>query len=345
MFRFSKLLNALVNPTDADAQRAAESELGAVRQGGQMGGVVLPADAVASIEYQRIGARVLSSSTGAGVIETEHRGEDFVESLLAENFALQRARTYSGLNGTVHIPAEDDLASASWRAETQASEEQNPTIRQIVLTPKRLFVSTDVSRALLAMGNPDVEDLIKRLLSRVISRAIDKAIFYGTGSNNQPTGIASMSDGNTDIALTTVNSKRGDKVWEALGEAEFNLADNNTEEDAIEAIISPLLWYTMRFKSYDGNSSDTTPDSKMAILPNRDSLLLEQYPQRKSGAIANGMFMGDFSQVTVGQWVQGFEVMTNPYVRDTEGVVRISISTLVDIQFSHKKAFQQVTVG
>lgn len=347
MFRFSRLLNAMVNPNDLEAQRAADYELQTVSQGNQTGGFTIPRNAVASLQQQREGARVLSTVTGSGVVQTDHRGDDFVESLLAYNFALSRARVYTGLSGKVEVPAENQIATAEWVGETEApSKETEPTFRQVPLNPKRLEVYTDVSRALLVMGNPDAEDLIKTLLTRVIARAIDHAVYYGTGQNNQPTGIANLtgSDANADIELTTANSKRGDKVWEACRQAEFNLSNGNVDEMGVEAIISPLLWYTMRFQSYDGNGNNNTADSKHAILPNRDSLLMEQYPQMKSGAISNGMFFADWTQVIIGQWTEGFEIMINPYINDTRGLVRIYVCTLADIQFAHKVAFQQVTV-
>ena len=347
MFRFSRLVNAMINPTDADAQRDAESELSAVRTGKHTGGFTIPAEAVASLQHGQVGERILSTATGAGAIETDQRGEDFIQSLLAENFVLSRARVYTGLNGTVQVPAESNIINAEWVGETQAPTEKNPTMRQITLSPKRIYVHTDVSRALLVMGNPDVEDLVKMLLTRVVARAIDHAAYYGTGQNNQPLGIANLtgSDANTDIALSTANARRGDKVWEALGEAEFNLATANVDENAVEAIIAPLLWYTMRFQSYDGTGNNDTKDSKLPILPERDSLLLEQYPQRKSGAITSGLFMADWSQVIIGQWTEGFELMVNPYILDTSGLVRLSVSTLADIRFEHLGAFQQITVN
>ena len=37
--------------------------------------------------------------------------------------------------------------------------EKDPTIGKITLTPKRLSTHVDVSRALLVLGNPDVEEL------------------------------------------------------------------------------------------------------------------------------------------------------------------------------------------
>ena len=57
------------------------------------------------------------------------------------------------------------------------------------------------------------------------------------------------------------------------------------------------------------------------------------------------MFMGDFSQIVVGQWTEGFEVEVNPYSLDRQGLIRISVNTLADIGFEHAKAFQQVSVS
>ena len=226
-FRFTKLLNAMVNRGDAQAQRDADAELSVVERGSGHGGFVIPPEAVASMEHQRIGVRVLStaSGSGAGVVPTDVRGDMFIDSLLAQNYGLQRAKIYTGLVGNVEIPTESNTITAGWVAETVAGNEVNPTIGQITLKPKRLSTHVDVSRALLTMGNPDVEDLVKYLLSRAISNALDNAIFYGTGTAPQPAGIANLTGVNTKIDVTPANAARGDKIWEACVKAEQNLAD------------------------------------------------------------------------------------------------------------------------
>ena len=251
------------------------------------------------------------------------------------------------MSGTVEIPTESNLITAGWVNETGTAAEKDPTIGKITLKPKRLSTHVDVSRALLVMGNPDVEELVKRLLSRAISNALDSAVFYGTGTSPEPTGIANLTGVNTKITVTSSNAARGDKVWEACVNAEKALSAANIDENMIEAIMSPSWWYACRFNSYDGDGNATTKDSKNAILPERDSLLLEQYRVTKSGRATsgNGMFIGDFSQVIVGQWTEGFELEVNPYSLDTQGLVRISIVTLADIGFEHAKAFQQVDVA
>ena len=144
----TKLLNAMVNPLDVQAQRDADKELQAVERGKQTGGFVIPPDAVASLDSQRVGVRVLSTSagSGAGVVQTDVMGDSFIDSLLAENYALQRAKVYSGLSGTVEIPTESNLITAGWVTETGAGAEKDPTIGKITLTPKRLSTHVDVSR-------------------------------------------------------------------------------------------------------------------------------------------------------------------------------------------------------
>ena len=348
-FSFVKLLNAMCNPLDLEAQRNADKELQAVERGKHTGGFVIPPDAVASLESQRVGVRVLSTAaaSGAGVVQTDVNSDMFVDSLLAQNYGLQRARIYTGLQGNVEIPTESNAIQAGWVDETAVAVEKDPTIGKISLKPKRLGTHVDVSRALLTMGNPDVEDLVKFLLSRAVSNALDSAIFYGSGTAPVPAGIANLSGVNTKIEVTASDAARGDKIFDACIKAEQNLAENNVDENMIEVLMSPAWWYGCRFNSYDGKTSRTAKDSKIAILPESDSPLLEQYPVTKSGRVSTGagMFMGDFSQVVVGQWTEGFEVEVNPYSLDTSGLVRISIMTLADIGFEHAKAFQQVAVA
>lgn len=344
-FSFSRLVNAIVNPNNIEAQRAADTELQMVSTGQNFGGITIPPEAVASLQQERVGTRFLSTSagSGAGVVMQDHRGEDFIDALMGRNFALERATVHTGLVGEVEIPAESNVVNGSWVGETTAPNEVDPTIRQISLKPKRLGVFTEVSRALLAMGNPDVEDLVQRLLTRAIANALDTAILYGSGQDNQPKGIANLgTDGVPNISLSAGDIKRGDKVWEACRLAERRISSNNVDESNVEALMSPSFYYTCRFNSWDGNGNDTTIDSKLAILPTPDAPLMEQYPQTKSGKAntGKGMFFGDFSQVVVGQWTEGFEILINPYIKDTQGLVRINVETLADVQFRHKAIIQ-----
>ena len=291
--------------------------------------------------------RDIDTTTGGGAVQEDHFAPHFVESLISMNYALEKATVYAGLSDKTQLPAEDTISTVGWVGETDAPTESSPTARQITLTPRRLSTFVDVSRRLLVTGLPDVEDLIWHLLTRRVARAIDQAIMFGTGASNQPTGMSALTGKNPNINLSTANSKKGSNIWEALGSAESVLAQNNIIEDSIMALMSPAFYYNCRFQAYDGSGTRTTSDSKMAIRPEMDSMLLEQYPQHKTGAIttASGMFLADFSEVVVGQFTEGFEVIVNPYVLDTQGLIRITITSLCDIQFKHGKSFQQITVS
>ena len=339
MFSFSKLLNAMSNPGDLQAQRDADKELSTVERGEMAGGFVIPAQAVRDL--------TTASGSGAGVVQEDHMPELFVESLLAMNHASSRATRYTGLSGQVEIPAEDDVPVAQWKNETTAPTQTDPTFRTIILKPKKLGTFVDFSRATLVQATPDLEDLIRFLLRRQVARSLDAALMFGTGTNDQPTGMSNLTGKLADITLTAANSVKGKNIYAALCSAEQNLADNNINESNIVALLSPKLYYSMRHQAWDSDGGTTTADSRMAILPDMDSRLLQQYEQVKTGALttAQGMFLADFSECIIGQWSDGFEIMTNIYDFDKEGIIRITISTLVDIQFKHNKAWQQIVVS
>ena len=346
MFRLSRLINAIANPNDIQSQRDADYELQNVERGDAFGGYVVPKAVATELTPARSSVRNFDTSTASGgnLVPTNIRGDDFIESLMADTFALSRATVYSGLSGKVEIPAENVIETAGWVAETGTPTESAGTIRQVTLTPKKLGVFTEVSRALLVMGIPDVEELVKRLLIRSVATALDKAILYGTGANNQPKGMnASVTGKNAATIVTETNQSKGKNLYTGFCAMESQLATANVDENAIEALISPKTYYKARFQSYLGDGDNTTLDPRYAILPTQDAPLLEQYPQAKSAQVTAGQaFLADFSQVIVGQWADGFEVGVNPYAKDTAGLVRIQIETLADVQFKHVKSFAQL---
>ena len=199
------------------------------------------------------------------------------------------------------------------------------------------------------MGNPDVEDLVKFLTVKGgVAMRLIHAIFYGSGTAPVPAGIANLSGVNAKIEVSASDAMRGDKLFEACIKSEQNLSEQNVDENTIEVLMSPAWFYGCRFKSWDGKTSLTAKDSKIAILPESDSPLARAIPSHKERQGVNRcavFFMGDFSQIVVGQWTEGFEVEVNPYSLDRQGLVRISIMTLADIAFQHSKAFQQVAVA
>ena len=184
MFSMAKWLNAQANPADRHAQREADSELQQVTRG-ENGGWVIPPQSVRDI--------TTATGSGEGVVQEDHFADYFVESLISQNYALEGATIYSGLREKTQLPAEDVISNVEWVAENAAPAESNPTMRQITLTPHRLSTFVDLSRRLLVMGLPDVEDLIWHLLTRRVAKAIDTAILFGTGLNSQPTGMASLT--------------------------------------------------------------------------------------------------------------------------------------------------------
>ena len=168
-FSFVKLLNAMVNPGDAASPEGRGRGIVGCRKRQQSRRVCYPAVSCGKFgSSKRVGVRVLSTAaaSGAGVVQTDVNGSDILRrfTCLAQNYGLQRARIYTGLQGNVEIPTESNTITAGWVDETAVAAEKDPTIGKITLKPKRLGTSCRCeSSALLTMGNPDVEDLVKFL--------------------------------------------------------------------------------------------------------------------------------------------------------------------------------------
>ena len=104
MFSMAAWLNAQAHPADKQAQRDADDELQQVTRG-ENGGYVIPQQHVRDIST--------ATGSGDGVVQEDHFHPLFVESLIAENYALEQATVYSGLKDKTQLPAEDTI-SAQW---------------------------------------------------------------------------------------------------------------------------------------------------------------------------------------------------------------------------------------
>ncbi|MGE0830477.1 MAG: phage major capsid protein, partial [Hyphomonadaceae bacterium] len=132
---------------------------------------------------------VVSSTTGAGLIPTDHRDDLMVDALRAASIVNNLGATVlSGLTGNVSIPALDTGATGAWIAENGALTPADLDINSRTLAPKHVGCITEFSRNMILQSSPDVENLARRDFAAALASGLDSAALVGGGSN-QPDGI------------------------------------------------------------------------------------------------------------------------------------------------------------
>jgi HK97 family phage major capsid protein/HK97 family phage prohead protease len=323
-FSFVRALNYLANQGDRQAREAAafEIEVGeaaAKRYERSSNGIVVPN------EVLRRDLVVGTPSAGGNLVATELLSGSFIE-LLRNRMAMMRAGVtmLTGLQGNIAIPRQTSAATAYWVGENQSPVESQQAIDQVNMTPKTVGAFVDYSRRLLLQSSIDVEGMVRSDLARVIALELDRAAIYGSGSSNQPLGLA----GTTGIGTETITNAG---TFEQLIAMETDVATANADAGSMR--------YIMNAAGRGGLKS--TPKSSSAVAAGfvYENDEVNGYPVIVSNQLqGNDVLFGDFSQFVVGMW-SGLDLTVDPYAGATAGTVRIIALQDVDYAVKQPGAF------
>ena len=337
--RYSMLnvINALCNPNDANAQRAAafEREAGeaaARKQGRVSRGFVVPYD------VQRRDLVVGTASAGGNLVGTDILGNSFIE-VLRNAMVLPGlgARMLTGLQGNVAIPKQTAAATAYWVAENAAPTEGAPTFGQVTMTPKTVAAYVDVGRTLSLQSSIDVEGLIQRDLAEQLARFIEQAAIYGTGLSNQPSGILTQVTpsvvGGTDGAAPT---------WAHIIELESDVAVANAAVGSLayltNAKVRGKLKGTSKVSGQNGfvwEAGDTPLNGYRAAVSNA---VPSNLTKGSASGVASAIIYGNWADLIIGMW-GGLELTSDPYSLSTTGATRVVALQDVDVALRNTVSF------
>lgn len=344
-FSFLRAINALANPTDRGAQRAAafEFECSAAAQdraGRESRGLMIPLDVLrASLHGQR-DLVVGTATAGGNLVETTLDGASFI-SMLRNALALQGlgARMLTDLSGNLAIPRMTGGATCYWVGENAAPTESQPAFDQVALTPKTLGAFTDIGRRLMLQSSVDVEGLVRQDLALAMALEIDRAAVNGSGSSNQPrgvlntVGIASEAGGTNGLAPT----------WDNIVNLETKVANANAAIGSLGYLtntkVRGKLKLTQKFSGTNGapvwEAGDQPLNGYQAAVSNQ---VPSNLTKGTSTGVCSAILFGNWADLLIGMW-GGLDLLVDPYTGGTAGTVRVSVLQDVDTTVRHPESF------
>ena len=235
-----------------------------------------------------------SVSTGGAFLPTPLATE-VIDHARIENVAFRAGvRTVPMATKTMRMAKVISDPVPSWRAENALIAESDPVFGDMSMDAKSLAVRFVVSRELLE-DTPNMDALLRSTMAAGFARGLDDAIFFGTGTNNQPLGLA-----NTPGLLQTSMGANGATLggYAPFLDAMFALqAANEGKVGAI--VLAPRSNRTIAgFVDAQGQPLQPPP-----LLANVPILSTNGIPVNQTQGTANNAtsaFLGDFSQVLVG---------------------------------------------
>lgn len=291
-------------------------------------GTVIPTDVLLQpLMGQRnviTGAQTASGYVNAGTnsIQTLLLTSSFIDLLRNRSFLLSVVSELSGLVGNIDIPRQLTGPAAEWVGEDVAAAATGITFGLVSLRPKTLAARSEVTRKLLMQNSLGVEALLRSDLARVMALEMDRAGLYGTGLNNQPSGLAIASGINTGT-WAAANAPTFAEIVRMETEIALDNADVNGMAYAFNAGVRGRFKTTRKFA--DGI----------------DGTIWEQggtvngYATQVSNVVTNSdVFFGNWSDFLAGMW-GGLDVTVDPYTHSDKG--RIRITNFQDVDFAVRR--------
>lgn len=346
-YDFGALVRGLVDPGSGSG--GLEFEVGqelAHRGGKKPSGVIVPFE----VFSRGLTVGTGGGSTGSKLVATNLLSNQFIDLLRPVSIvATLGATALTGLQGNVAIPRQTGGATHYWVPESGAPSESQAGFDQVPMTPKTLAAYSDISRRMVLQSSVDIGAFVMSDLRASLAQELDRAVLNGSGVGAEPSGILN----NNAIATVALGDNGAALTWADLIGLWTTVASANADESSVAYVTT---------KQVRGKLAQT---QKVAV-PGAD-FIWEASPQMTlpgEGAIAGGraiatslmpsdltkgtgtglssMIFGAWSDLMLGQWGGGLDLMVDPYTLSSSGGLRIVAMTDVDFAVRHPESFVKV---
>ena len=332
-YSFLKVIRALSDPTNRKLQEDAAFEFEASRAAAQRAGkdpngIMIPSDVlVRALNTATTGTA--AGDTGGYSVATELMASSFVEILRNRSVAMRLGRTMGGLVGNIDIPRQSAGATGYWIGEDEDAPEDILELDQIGMTPKTVAALSEITRRLMMQSSLDVEALVRADLAAALALTIDKAVFYGTGSSNQPRGIVNYSGINA-VGFGASGANANPTYANMVG-METQIAVDNADVNSMAYILNAGMRGTLKTTEKFGGTTGAT------IWEPGNTV--NGYRTEVTNQIASkDVILGNFADLLIGMW-GGLDLTVDPYTHSAKGRLRIVAMQDVDVQLRRLESF------
>lgn len=321
-------------------REASETEARRLGKGPQ--GVYVPIDVLEQPTRERRDLSKGTATAGGHTAATDLLGASFIDVLRNAPIVAQAGATILGdLVGDVAIPRQTGAATAYWVPEAGNLTESQEAFDQVTLSPKSVGGFVDMSRKLLLQSSIDVEAFVRRDLAEVLAVEIDRVALHGSGTSNQPTGVASVGGigsvaGGTNGAVPT---------WANIVQLETEVAQDNAGMGVLGYVTNAKV--RGKLKNVLKVSGGTAPPF---IWTDDPATPLNGYPAHVSNqvsstltkgtasGICSAIFFGNWADLIIGEW-GGLDILVDPYTGGIAGTVRVIAFKDLDVAVRHPESF------
>jgi HK97 family phage major capsid protein len=196
------------------------------------------------------------------------------------------------------------------------------------LTPHRVAAATAYTQQLLVQSSVDVENFVRRDLMEILALEKDRVALNGLGSAGEPLGIANTTNLSTSVTLTNA----GTLTYAKACEFELNISTSNALRNRLGFLTTPTVRSGTRQSPRFSNTDTPVWEPGDTILG---------YPARASNNVpsTSTVFFGNWADLVIGNWGNGYELIVDPYSLSLQGQIRIVLNHLTDCGLRQSKSF------
>lgn len=340
-YNFGNLLKSLVG---GNAPSGLELEVHQELTRNQLNkpnGIMVPWQALLP---QRRDLTVGTANQGGSLVANDLRPNNFIDLLRPTSIVGSLgAVSLTGLQGNIGIPRCLGASTAHWVAESQAVAESTPAFDQVPMTPRTLGAFTDVSRKMLLQSSIDISAFVVSDLRASMGQELDRVVLCGDGSGNSPMGILN----HPETAFIELDTNGRALTWADLVNCYVQTAHDTDGRQAF-VTTKQARGKLMRTEKVAGTGVMIWDGSIPASFPGEGTIggrpavattLLPSNLTKGSGTNLSSLIFGDFSEVILGSWGSGFDLILDPYTLATSGGLRITAHIDVDVALRNIQTF------
>lgn len=248
-------------------------------------------------------------------------------------------RYLDGLQGNLAV-VKNGGATAAWYAEEAAASKDKPVYARVTMSPKRLQVIQGVTYDILHQSSLAVDRLIMDDLTTAHASALDAAIFAGSGTSGEPTGVIAASGVNS----VAIDTNGGPITYDALVQMETEVAIDNALLASLAYVSNAKVQGKLKtIPQIAGYPVYLLNDGKVNSYP---FYMTNSVPSNlkkgssQSGVLSAALF-GAWSEILVGGW-GGLQFILDPYSAKENGVLEISAAAYHDVLVRRPEAFCKI---
>ncbi|MFV1601996.1 MULTISPECIES: phage major capsid protein [unclassified Phaeobacter] len=332
-FSFLRAIRALANPTDRAAQEAAAfefeaSDAAAEAQGRDAQGIMVPMHVLMRAPLNTGTGGVGAGDTGGNAIANPLLSQSFIQMLRVRTILLRLATPLMGLVGNPDIPTQEGGATGYWIGEDGEAAEDILSLGQRQFSPKTVAAYSEITRRTLKQTSMDIEALVRSDLALALATSLDFAGFYGTGTDDQPLGIANTNGVNVvDFGGAGSGGGAAMPTWDDVIQMESEIAAANADVDRMAYVQNAKMRGHFKSKQkFAGTNGAPIWESDNTV---------NGYRGEVTNQVKNGdVFHGDFGNVLVGMW-GGLDLTVDPYTHSRRGRLRLVAMQDADFVLRH----------